>query len=65
MVVNYQSDRCENGTEFIDAHFIHDNVVDCSIFRSRGIGIYDLSWDPRDASEEEPEPTYVCLPLSE
>jgi len=55
IVVNHQDDRCAEG-QVLDAHFIFNNIVDCSVQRSRAIGISDLSYDD---GEEEPEPTYV------
>jgi hypothetical protein len=58
IVVNHQANRCGLG-QYLKAHFIHDNIVDCTAFRSKAIGIYDLSWDPRDIGEQQPEPTYV------
>jgi hypothetical protein len=56
IVVNHQENRCPADV-FVRSHFIHHNLVDCSDFPSRAIGIYDLSWD--GAPETEPEPTYV------
>ncbi len=53
--VNHQEDRCPAGIP-LKAHFIFNNIVDCSLQRSTGVGIYDLSYD---AGESEPEPTYV------
>ncbi len=56
IVVNHQGTRCPSDVH-VKSHYIHNNFVDCSNFASRGIGIYDLSWD--GAPENEPEPTYV------
>ncbi|MCF6323751.1 MAG: hypothetical protein L3J89_05425, partial [Gammaproteobacteria bacterium] len=35
----------------------HNNLISCEADASRGIGIYDLSWDKGDANE--PDPAYV------
>jgi hypothetical protein len=56
IVVNHQEIRCPSSVR-LASHYIHSNFVDCSGYPSRGIGIYDQSWD--GASEQEPEPTYV------
>jgi len=56
IVVNHQENRCPADV-FVRSHFIHHNLIDCSNFPSRAIGIYDLSWD--GPPETEPEPTYV------
>ncbi|MCV6638296.1 hypothetical protein [Candidatus Albibeggiatoa sp. nov. NOAA] len=53
--VNHQGDRCATD-ETLKAHFIFNNIVDCSLQRSTAVGIYDLSYD---IGEPEPEPTYV------
>ena len=55
VVVNHQGDRCSEG-QVLDAHFIFNNIVDCSAQRSRAIGIFDMSYDE---GEDAPEPTYV------
>jgi hypothetical protein len=56
IVVNHQGNRCSSDV-FVKSHHIYNNFVDCSQYPSRGIGLYDLSWD--GGSETEPEPTYV------
>lgn len=56
IVVNHQEERCPSDA-FVRSHFIHHNFVDCSDYPSRGVGIYDLSWD--GAPETEPEAAYV------
>lgn len=56
IVVNHQQNRCPSSVR-LASHYIHSNFVDCSGYPSRGIGIYDQSWD--GAPEQEPEPTYV------
>lgn len=54
--INHQQNRCEPGTEILKAHFVFNNIVDCSPQRAVAINVYDLSYD---AGEPEPEPTYV------
>ncbi len=56
IVVNHEENRCPSDV-FVRSHYIHNNVVDCSAYPSRAIGIFDLSWD--GGGETEPEPTYV------
>lgn len=56
IVVNHQDERCPSDV-FVRSHYIHHNLVDCRQFGSRGIGLYDLSWD--GTPEIEPEPTFV------
>ncbi len=53
--INHQDNRCDDG-QVLDAHFIFNNIVDCSKQRSRAVGVFDLSFD---GEEEAPEPTYV------
>ncbi|WP_185156113.1 T9SS type A sorting domain-containing protein [Fulvivirga kasyanovii] len=53
--INHQGDRCATG-QILDAHFVFNNIVDCSAQRATAINVYDLSYDE---GEEEPEPTYV------
>jgi len=64
-VDNHQNNRCSDG-EFMKSNHWRHNVIVCGEDnsdnggidnRSRGIGIYDLSWDDGDA--QEPEPAYV------
>lgn len=55
-VVNHQENRCSSDV-YLKSHSIHHNLIDCTNFKSRGIGIYDQSWD--DGEANEPEPTYV------
>ncbi len=55
IVINHQENRCEVD-QVLDAHFIFNNIVDCTMQRSRAVGVYDLSYD---LGEEAPEPTYV------
>ena len=56
LVVNHQENRCSSSV-YLKSHYIHDNVVDCTKYPSRGIGLFDQSWD--DGDENEPETTYV------
>jgi hypothetical protein len=56
IVVNHQGTRCSSDV-FLKSHYIYNNFVDCSVYPSRGIGLFDLSWD--GLPETEPEPTYV------
>ena len=56
VVVNHQENRCPSNVH-VKSHFIHHNVVDCSDYPSRGIGLFDQSWD--GGGETEPEPSYV------
>ncbi len=55
VVVNHQDTRC-NSSQVLDAHFIFNNIIDCTEQRARAINVFDLSFD---AGEVEPEPTYV------
>ncbi len=52
VVINHQESRCPS-TEYVRSHKIFSNFVDCTGSPSRGIGVYDLSWD--GGSETEPE----------
>ncbi|MEH0022482.1 MAG: hypothetical protein V6Z89_22730 [Desulfobacter sp.] len=56
IVVNHQKDRCP-AHQYLKSHYIYNNLVDCSVYKSRAIGIYDMSWDVGEANE--PEPAYV------
>ncbi len=53
--INHQQERC-TGSQVLDAHFIFNNIVDCSLQRAVAINVYDLSYD---TGEIAPEPTYV------
>jgi len=53
--INHQGTRCL-ATQILDAHFVFNNIIDCTVQRARAINVYDLSFD---AGEVEPEPTYV------
>lgn len=64
-VDNHQVSRCSPAV-FMKSNHWHHNVIECGQDetsnggvdnRSRGIGIYDLSWDSGEANE--PEPAYV------
>lgn len=54
--INHQEDRCAPGTQILKAHFVFNNIVDCSPQRAVAINVYDLSYD---AGEPEPEPTFI------
>ena len=54
IVINHQGNRCPSSV-FVKTHRVHHNIVDCSAYPSRGIGIYDLSWDPQEGETNEPE----------
>ena len=53
--INHQGNRCEP-SQVLDAHFVFNNIVDCSVQRATAINVFDLSFD---TGEPEPEPTYV------
>jgi hypothetical protein len=53
--INHQQERC-TGDQVLDAHFIFNNIIDCTRQRAVGINVYDLSYDD---GEEIPEPSYV------
>lgn len=55
IIVNHQGTRCL-ATQVLDAHFVFNNIIDCTEQRARAINVYDLSYD---TGEVEPEPTYV------
>lgn len=55
VVINHQDNRC-NSSQVLDAHFIFNNIIDCTEQRARAINVYDLSFD---AGEVEPEPSYI------
>lgn len=70
IVVNHQQNRCSN-SEQVKSHYISSNIIDCSAFGGRAIGVYDLSWDdstvPGSDGQDtagEPEPTYVYNNIS-
>ncbi|NOY89793.1 MAG: DUF5123 domain-containing protein [Deltaproteobacteria bacterium] len=54
--INHQENRCDPGTQILKAHFVFNNIVDCSPQRAVAINVYDLSYDP---PEPAPEPTFV------
>lgn len=65
IVINHQQSRCSN-TQQVKSHYVHSNIVDCSTYGGRAIGVYDLSWDdstvPGSNGQDtagEPEPTFV------
>ena len=53
--INHQGNRCDPN-QVLDAHFVFNNIVDCSAQRATAINVFDLSFD---TGEAEPEPTYV------
>lgn len=53
--INHQQNRCTTG-QVLDAHFVFNNIVDCSAQRATAINVYDLSYDSGDSA---PEPTFV------
>ncbi len=54
--INHQENRCAPDTQILKAHFVFNNIVDCSPQRAVAINVYDLSYD---TGEAEPEPTFV------
>jgi len=56
LVDNHQENRCKSD-EYQKGNHWHHNLVSCEASPSRGIGIYDLSWDSGEANE--PETAYV------
>jgi hypothetical protein len=58
IVVNHESTRCADDVS-LASHYIYNNYVDCTTYRSRAIGIFDQSWDPGTDTGGEPDPTYV------
>ncbi len=58
LAINHQENRCEpdNPQQIIKAHFVFNNIVDCSPQRAVALNVYDLSYD---TGEIAPEPTYV------
>lgn len=56
LVDNHQNDRCRSGTA-MKSNFWHHNVISAERFKSRCLGIYDLSWDAGES--QEPDPAYV------
>jgi len=55
-VDNHQGKRCSSDAYQKSNHW-HNNLVSCEADASRGIGIYDLSWDKGEA--DEPDTAYV------
>jgi len=55
-VDNHQNNRCKSDVYQKSNHW-HNNLLSCEGDASRGIGIYDLSWDKGEANE--PDPAYV------
>jgi len=55
-VDNHQRTRCKSDVYQKSNHW-HNNLLSCEADSSRGIGIYDLSWDKGEANE--PDPAYV------
>jgi len=55
-VDNHQVNRCKSDVYQKSNHW-HNNLISCEADASRGIGIYDLSWDKGEANE--PDPAYV------
>lgn len=45
--VNHEGRRCA-ADEYVDDGAIHDNIVDCTNYASRAIGVYDLSYREGD-----------------
>jgi len=56
LVDNHQENRCSSNVYQKSNHW-HNNLVSCEADPSRGIGIYDLSWDEGEANE--PDTAYV------
>lgn len=56
LVDNHQENRCDSNVYQKSNHW-HNNLVSCEADASRGIGIYDLSWDEGEANE--PDTAYV------
>lgn len=56
LVDNHQENRCSSEVYQKSNHW-HNNLISCEAQASRGIGIYDLSWDKGEANE--PETAYV------
>ncbi|VAW88623.1 hypothetical protein MNBD_GAMMA17-2292 [hydrothermal vent metagenome] len=56
LVDNHQQNRCSSDVYQKSNHW-HNNLISCEADASRGIGIYDLSWDKGEANE--PDPAYV------
>lgn len=54
--INHQETRCPSNVA-LASHYVYNNVIDCTNFATRGIGVFDLSWDVGEA--QEPDPTYV------
>ncbi len=56
--LNHQDNRCP-WPQTVKAHYTHSNIVDCTNYPSRAIASYDMSWDPQDGENVEPEPSYI------
>ncbi|QDT06279.1 hypothetical protein K227x_46880 [Rubripirellula lacrimiformis] len=57
LVVNHQGNRIPPGRS-CKQHDIHHNLIDCTLFAGRGIGIYSMSWDQQQG-ETEPDRAFV------
>ncbi len=51
-VDNHQQNRCKSDVYQKSNHW-HNNLISCEADASRGLGIYDLSWDKGEANEPE------------
>jgi len=59
VVINHQQTRIPNG-QSCKEHRIHNNLIDCTKHKSRGIGIYSQSWETGNSSnEQEPETALI------
>lgn len=58
MVINHQGSRIPVD-EYCKEHNIYGNIIDCSTYPSRGIGVFDMSWDSAEPGETQPDPAYV------
>ena len=56
-VDNHQESRCSSSV-YQKSNSWHHNLISCEADKSRGIGIYDLSWDKGEANEPEPAHVY-------
>lgn len=57
LVDNHQNERCDNNSEFMKSNHWHSNVISAEAYKTRCLGIYDLSWDAGES--QEPDPAYV------
>ncbi|NOY73965.1 MAG: hypothetical protein GXP14_16615 [Gammaproteobacteria bacterium] len=57
LVDNHQQNRCPSDVYQKSNHW-HNNLISCEAQPSRGIGIYDLSWDKGEANEPETAHVY-------